>query len=109
VHRQVSILSQENKTSLRRVRDQRRVAVPVWKSGRFDGSGRMRFGFDMYIAIWQYIHMGMNVRADRLSLALRRARRSHKTRRPRSSRVRRASWDACLYRGWRKDEADDDD
>ena len=29
----------------------------------------MRFGLDIYIAIWQYSRMGMNVHADRLSLA----------------------------------------
>src|ERR1035438_3315356 len=29
----------------------------------------MRFGLDMYIATWQYSHMGMNVNADRLSVA----------------------------------------
>jgi DNA-binding transcriptional ArsR family regulator len=30
---------------------------------------RVRFSLDMYIATWQYSHMGMNVHADRLSLA----------------------------------------
>jgi len=29
----------------------------------------VRFGLDIYIATWQYSHMGMNVHADRLSLA----------------------------------------
>jgi DNA-binding transcriptional ArsR family regulator len=29
----------------------------------------VRFGLDIYIAIWQYSRMGMNVHADRLSLA----------------------------------------
>jgi DNA-binding transcriptional ArsR family regulator len=29
----------------------------------------VRLGLDMYIASWKYSHMGMNVHADRLSLA----------------------------------------